>query len=110
MKTLYGNIKLTDDDSTILIEDLAVGYNRRLCIERVLKVADGAVSIDLSALGTMKALYIRTTGPIVLNNGGAIPVTSEFLLLNAAFSTTFTIANGGAADVTVSIRAYGVVA
>jgi hypothetical protein len=110
MKTLYGNIKLTDDDSTILIEDLAVAYNRRICIERVLKVADGAVTIDLTVLGTMKVFYIHTTGAIVVNNGEEIPVTNDFLLLNAAFSTTFTIANGGTADVTVSIRAYGVVA
>ena len=110
METLHGNIKLVDDDSSNRIDDLQIEYNRRLCIEKVIKNADGAVAFDLSDIGAMVALYIHTTGHITIDAGTNIELQNDFMLLNAAFVETFTITNPETADVTVSIRAYGTVA
>lgn len=111
MATLHGNIKLTDDDSLTLVEDLAISYNRRVCVERILKSTDGAVTIDLTGVGSMLAFYIHTTYPVTLNNGANIVVQNDLLLLNASIGASLTVQNFDAAhNAVISYRIYGVVA
>jgi hypothetical protein len=108
MQYLHNYVKMVDDDSKVVIEDLVVDYDRRFCLDRVLKSGDGVVAIDLSVIENMLALYIHVDGPITVNNGVDLIVSSDLILLNAEYDLTFTIQNKGTVDRNISIRAYGV--
>lgn len=110
MKSLQYSLKITDPELTDYgSENVSISYNRKLMIERVLKSTDGILSLDLTSVGTIGALRILTSQPIILNPGGVFPITvnSDFLAIPGISVTS--IQRIGTIDADVTILAYGVV-
>jgi hypothetical protein len=77
MSTLRYSFKLADDEVTVKVDDSLIGYTDRFIMERALTFDDGEVTIDLTGIGTMAALYIRTSSIITVKLTGGATFTVE---------------------------------
>jgi hypothetical protein len=111
MDYLHAFIKLVDATSVQRVDDLVINYDRFIGIDRILALADGAVTIDLSALTHMLCLHIETDQTInLVQSGNTIVIQNNFVLLNASIGLTFTLQNPGTTPANIMIRGYGVLA
>lgn len=110
MATLRLNFKLNDDQIT-LIQNPEYTYNRRFVFNRILKSTDGAVTIDLSGVGTIVAIFITTDHPVTLTFSDASTkvVSSNFLITSTIDLESITNLDA-LNDASVAIYAYGYVA
>jgi hypothetical protein len=108
MGTLHCNIRLTDPELTIKVEDLTIDYDRRVVLDRVLTYDDGEVSIDLTGAGTISAFYLHTTSPITLKKADAstqVVDTDILILSDVDISSIQNLDEDN--DAAVEIYAYG---
>ncbi len=108
MSTVRYALKIADDDLTNNIELTEVNYNRRFCLERVVKSTDGEVLVDLTSAGAISVLYINTSAPVTIK----LTDNSTFVLESILFMTKgVSIASvqnlNSKTDAVVKIYAYG---
>lgn len=91
MGTIYYSLEIKDGQSKILLEDKEISFGEKLVIERNINLADSAVTIDFSSLGTIRALYIYSTKAITATINGSAILVSEMLFVSLTDLTTLTI-------------------
>jgi len=102
---LYYSVKISDSFLKQEIENSTVSFDTRKTLFRKLAVADGSVTIDLTTIGTVKALYISSTGPIVaVVNGADIAIKkSLFMELTSLTSLAVSCSNSSGYDIIVIV-------
>ena len=76
------NFKLTDNEFTVKLNNLALAYERRMALRRAITLAQGAVAIDTTEVPNIEAVVISTDSPVdVVLNKDTITVTSLCVLV-----------------------------
>jgi len=83
-------------------------YTDQVKVERPLVVGDGAITIDFSALTTVKALYIKCSGPITATLNGVAVLVQNLLFADLTSLTSLTVQTAETTDIDIEVAVFGV--
>jgi hypothetical protein len=107
MSVIRYNYKATDDDSNYRADNINVSYDRKIVIDREVTNAQGAISIDLSGVGTMKAIMVITDNPVKINLATDSFTVGNVFFADSAFSIATIENEDSENDANVTIIAWG---
>jgi len=107
MGTLYYTLDLNDSEIKKRLENQPITFDERKSITRNINSGDSDVTIDISALGTVKALYINSSLAITATINGVAVLVEDVLLISLTDLTSLVISCSDAtgAEVTVILWA-----
>ena len=107
MGTVYYSFDVSDSLIKKNISSQEISFAKRTLFNRNVKSADGDVTVDLSNVGTVQGVYVKTDEEISLKvNGNIIPVTS-FLFMTISTLTTLAVACSDEDGASVEIVVWG---
>ena len=107
MSILYFSANFRDSDGKKSFEDQEVSFYDKKTLSRNINSADGAVSIDISALGDVKALLISCDKPItvIINTQDTLVEDFVFMTLAGLTSLSISCTDADGAQVNIGIWA-----
>jgi len=105
MSGLYYSFELNDSVVKEVLSNEQVTFDERKSITRNVNSGDSTVTVDLTELGTIGALHIKTSGSITVTlNGQALAVNSFlFVTLDDLTSLTLACSDTDGYEVTVTL-------
>jgi hypothetical protein len=106
---LYYNVEANDASLLKSLRDESVSFDKRVVLQRIIKLADGTVTVDVTSPATVKAFFITTDKNIdVKINGAATALTvARTLLAEVAALTSLTITCSDATGASVEVVVWG---
>ncbi len=106
MSILYFSASFRDNEIRKSFEDQEVSFYDKKSLSRNINNADGSVSIDISALGTIKALLISCDIPITAIINTEDVLIENFVFMTLAGLTSLSISCSDATGAQVDIRIW----
>ena len=106
MSILYFSASFRDGDIRRNFEGQEVSFYDKKGLSRNINNADGSVSIDISALGTVKALLISSDKPITATINAQDVLVEDFVFMTLAGLTSLSVSCSDVTGAQVSVRIW----
>jgi len=91
MGTLYYTVDLSDQELKKRLENQEIAFDERKSLTRNINSGDSSVTVDITELGTIKALYIKSSLPITATINGTAILVKDFLFTSLSLLNTLAI-------------------
>lgn len=88
---LYYSIGINDSLNVFEVKNSSLSFSKRGALSRNVKLADSIITIDLTNLGVIKALYIETDLQITVTLSGEAILVDKILFIQLAALDSLTI-------------------
>ena len=106
MSILYFSMNFRDGDFRKFFEDQEISFYDKKSLSRNINNADGSVSVDISALGDVKALLISCDKPITATINAQAVLVEDFVFMTLVELTSLSILCTDVTGAQVDIRIW----
>lgn len=90
------------------LQDQSITYTDKVEVVRPLKDTDGDITIDISEITTVKALFVQSTGPVTVEINTEDVEVTDILFISLAELTSLKISTAETTDISIEVAVFGV--